>query len=309
MTTKTNDSSTSNLLKVFDSLSIQKENTISETDLKFCEQQQMLLYKTLDRIRHWYDIFHEEAGKYVESHSLSYQKDGTLTFHEHYRKQNNDAPEYGKFEFKPFEVINRLAEQRKNAVHAFAENIIRYFNSKYSVSVPIPEIDSNLPLDFRPLYTGYTSLVEHHLQGRGFRETAEEEIVNRFHALVRPYRSSDLPQLKSDKIIFQRPLYIAETYHASRYRIGYGHEKKLDTLCEGILFGSKTLLNGNSGIIRNFNYMEIDIFWWYPLTFETGYAIKFYKNNRIDVLFPDAEKAKNCFKRLHLNDLKSLNNE
>ena len=309
--TTTKHSSTDDLLKIFDSFSIQREEIFTELDLKFCEQQQELLYQTLDGIRRWYDVFREEADKFAESHVLTYEADGSLTFREQYREQSNVPPDYTKFDFKPFEVINRLVDNRKDAINAFTGNIIRYFNNKYNVSVPIPVRDEYIPLNYRPLYTVYTVCIENHLQGRGFRITAENEIVNRFHALIHPYRSSNPPQLKNDKIIFHRPLSIVESYHASQpaYRIDYSHEIKLDILCEGILFGSKTLLNGNSGIIQDFNYRNVDINRWYSLTFATGYAIKFYKNGRIDVRFPDAEKAKNCFERLHLNDLENSNNE
>ena len=305
--TATNHSSTDDLLKIFDSFSIPSECIIPEQDFAFCERQQELLYKTLDGIRRWYDIFHEEVSKYAENHTLSYKPDGTLTFREHYREQNSVSPDYKRFDFKPFEVINSLIMQRKNAICAFAANIIRYFNGKYSVSVPGPEMDENIPLDFRPVYTDYTNLVIRHLQGRGFRETAEEEIISRFHILVKHYRSSNPPELKSDKIIFQRLFCIAESYHASRpaYRLDYGQDKILDTFCEGILFGSRTMLNGNSKIIQDFNYLDIDISRWYSLTFAYGYAIKFYKNRRIDIRFPDAIKAKNCFERLNLNMLEN----
>jgi hypothetical protein len=53
----------------------------------------------------------------------------------------------------------------------------------------------------------------------------------------------------------------------------------------------------------------VDITRWYSLTFETGYAMKFYKNGRIDVWFPDAAKAKKCYERLILNKLEILVNQ
>jgi hypothetical protein len=307
----TSHSSTDDLLKIFDSISIQKDKVIPEQDLKFCEQQQELLYKTLDGIRRWHDIFCEEAEKFAESHEFTYEVDGTVKIREHHRNHSNASPDYKQFDFKPFEVINSLVKSRKKAVHAFAGNIIRYFNRKYGISVPVPEPDENLTLCYRPLYIEYTSLVEQHLNGRGFRETAEEELINRFHALVFPYRSSSPPQVKNDKMIFQNLLRITESYHSSQpaHRIDYGHNSKLDTLCEGIFFGSTTLLTGNSEIIRNFNYQKIDISQWYPLTFETGYALKFYLNGRVDVRFPDAAKAKKCYKRLRLDKSETLINQ
>jgi hypothetical protein len=305
----TSHSPTDDLLKIFDSISIQKDNVIPESDLKFCEQQQESLYKTLDGIRRWYDTFCEEAEKFAESHAFTYEVDGTVKIREHHREHSNTSPDYKKFDFKPFDAINSLVDNRKKAVHAFAGNIIRYFNRKYSISVPVPEIDKSLTLYYRPLYVEYTSLVEQHLNGRGFRETAENELVSRFHALVFPYRSSSPPQFKNDKMIFQNLLRMAESYASQpAHRLDYGHDSKLDTLCEGILFGSKTLLNGNSTIIRDFDSRNVDISRWYFLTSETGYAIKFYLNGRVDVRFPDAANVKKCFERLHLNQLDNLIN-
>ena len=306
----TNDlSSTGDLLKIFDTFSIQKENVIPEQDLKFCEQQQELLYKTLDSIQRWYDIFCEEASNFAESHTLSYEVDGTLKIHEHYRDNSNGLPDYNRYGFKPFESINSLAKNRRGAIYTFVGNIIRYFNTKYNISVPVPEMDEKLSFNFHPVYTEYTKLIEEYLQGRGFRQTAEEEIISRFHALVHPYRSHKLPELKSDKIIFHGLLRISNSYYSSPpcYRLDYSDDKKLDTLCEGIQFGCIMLLTGNSKIIQDFNNLNVDMNLWYPLTFANGIAMEFYQNGRVDVRFPDAAKAKICFERLRLSNIENNN--
>lgn len=49
----------------------------------------------------------------------------------------------------------------------------------------------------------YVDAVIEHLGGRSFRKTAEEELIKRFHQLVKPNRWSKVkPELKSDKISF-----------------------------------------------------------------------------------------------------------
>ena len=306
--TATSHSSTGDLLKIFDTFSIQKENVIPEQDLKFCLQQQELLYQTLDNIQHWYDLFCKEASNFAESHTLTYGIDGILTFHEHYRNESNELPDYRRCGFKPFESINSLTKNRRCAINAFIGNIIEYFNRKYSISVPVPERDYNLSISFRPVYADYTNLVEEYLQGKGFRESAEAELISRIHTLVRPYRNCKLPELKNDKVIFHGPVRISNSYFSSPpcYRLDYGYDKKLDTLCEGILFGSKNLLNGNLKIIQGFNNLHVDMNLWYPLTFAGGYAMRFYQNGRIDVRFPDTVKAQTCFERLHLNSMENF---
>jgi hypothetical protein len=312
MSTKTNAvSSTDELLDFFNSFSMKGKDVFSGDDLKFCEEEQRLLYETLDQIERWYNIFHEDAEQYRETHRLSYTEDGKLSAAGYYNRYDSLSPNYRKYEFKPFEIINQLVENRIAAIRAFEQNIISYFNKTYHVSVSAPKEDKKgFLLDFRPVYTTYTSLVEQHLQGKGFRQTAVEELIERFHSTVhRSYWKKQIPEQIRDKIIFYEVIRFDEFYFQyGKNKIHYNYNSHMETFCEGIAYGAQNRLDGDSSIIFDFLSDNIDITGWYNLSTHPATGIKFYKNGRIDVRFVDAASAKNCFDRLRLKEI-TLNNE
>lgn len=313
MTTKTNSiSSTDELLDFFNSFSAKEKDIFPRNDLEFCEEEQRLLYETLDRIEHWYNIFLEEAGQYRETYGLSCDKNGKLNFNGYFNGHDSVSRDYRKYEFKPFDVINQLAENRFSAIRAFAERIRGYFNDKYNVSVPVPEMKiEKFALDFRPVYTDYTALVEKYLQGRGFREAAEEEIISRFHKTVCHRRwSGHTPQLKQNRIIFHEAVHFDEFYFQyNKNHIHHNYRTRPHILCEGIAFGTADSLHGNTSIIQKFDENNVNINGSYALVCGAAHEMKFYKNGRIDVRFSDTASAKNCFEKLQLNKLNCLNNE
>jgi hypothetical protein len=312
MPTKTkSSSSTDELLDFFDSLPISSKSVFQKTDLKFCEEEQRSLYETLDQTDRWYNIFKEEAEQYREAYHLSYAEDGKLNFSGYFNGHDSLPSGYRKYEFKPFEVINQTAEKRTAAIRAFERNIISYFNKTYHISVPVPEEDKKgFPLDFRPVYTTYTSLVERHLQGKGFRQTAEEELIKRFHNTVHcGYWKKKIPEQIKDRIIFYDVIRFDEYYFQyGKNKIHCNYSRYLEIFCEGIAFGAQNRPGGDSDIIDGFNSDNTNITEWYSLSIYPATGIKFYKNGRIDVRFADAASARNCFNKLRLNEI-TLNNE
>lgn len=283
---------------------IRNEEKITAQDRLFCEKQQDALYKSLDEIDHWYGIFAEEAEKYRESHRIGYKVNGEISYRE---KLYPDDSNYAHHEFKPFKSINLMVSANLNANQNFASRIIGYFNRTYNVSVPIPEIDGDtLKMGLRPKYMTYVNAVIEHLGGRSFRQTAEEELLKRFHGLVKPGRWSKIkPELKGDKILF--PNVIAfDDFHYDNYRknhVHYNYYGIISSFCEGIAFGSDNLLCGNSGIVPKLDQNDVDISGWYGLTTTNATGMKFFRNGRIDVRFKDREAASLCFNRLRLDEL------
>lgn len=53
---------------------VRNEDKITEQDRQYCQLQQDQLYRTLDRIDRWYDIFKEEAERYREIKSFKYEE-------------------------------------------------------------------------------------------------------------------------------------------------------------------------------------------------------------------------------------------
>ncbi len=155
----------SGILKV----QVRNEDKITEQDRIYCQDQQDELYKTLDQIAWWYNIFKREAEKYEGKIKLKHEPNGkiiTSSYDLHYR-YNNDREDYTLHEFTPFKDINELVDSRQNAVKNFINRIIGYFNKTYHVSVEAPAIDEKtLPMGFRPVYTTYVDVVIEHLGAR-----------------------------------------------------------------------------------------------------------------------------------------------
>ena len=159
---------------------VRNEDKITEQDRQYCQLQQDRLYRTLDRIDRWYDIFKEEAERYREIKSFKYEDNGKVSIRNFYFN-NSGEDDYTHNEFKPFDLINELADNNCNANANFASRIISYFNRTYNVDVPIPVIDEKaMRMEFRPVYQTYVDMVIEHLGGKSFRETAEEELLARF---------------------------------------------------------------------------------------------------------------------------------
>lgn len=302
---------TIDLLSSIYKIEIRNEEKISDADRIFCENQQNTLYRSLDKIDRWYGIFVEEAAQYKDSYKISYEPNGRIKFHESYNNRYDTVEvDFTKYEFKPFETINKLVEENHKAVTTFAKSIVAYFNRNYEVSVPYPDIDEKtLPMGFRPLYQSYVDLVIEHLGGKSFRDTAEEELINRFLNAVKPNRWSKVkPELKKDKIIFPDVISF-DSFWDDRNKMHYNYRNELENLCEGIAFGADNSLQGSSSMIIWFNDNDVDISKPYTLTTTGAEEMKFFKNGRIDVRFKDAKTAEACFYKLKLDTIELQNND
>lgn len=299
------------LLSSIYQIEIRNEEKISDADRIFCENQQKSLYRSLDEIDRWYGIFTEEAVKYKDSHRLSYEPNGKIKFHEPYNSKYDSVDvDFTKYEFKPFEVINKLAEENHKAITAFARSIVAYFNRNYEVSVPYPDIDeATLQPGFRPIYQSYVDLVIEQLGGKSFRDTAEEELINRFLGTVKPNRWSKVkPELKKDKIVFPDVISF-DTFWTDRNKMHYNYRNNLENLCAGIAFGADNSLQGSSSMIIWFNDNDVDVSKPYTLSTTGADEMKFFKNGRIDVKFKDAKTAEACFRKLKLNTIELQNDD
>ena len=304
-TTATKAGNAPDLLSGILSVQVRNEDKITEQDRIYCQNQQDLLYKTLDRIDRWYAIFKEEAEQYQAERKFHYEENGKVSMRDFYT-YHNGKEDYSHNEFKPFDLINDLVDKNHNANANFSSRIISYFNKTYNVSVPVPGIDKDtLPMGFRPVYETYVDSVIEHLGGKSFRETAVEELLVRFLNTVRPSCWSKVkPELKKDKIIFPEILRFDEFYQSyNRNQIDYNYRGKIETFCEGIAFGADDTIHGSSGMISGFQGDNVDISDWYDLTTTNAEQIRFYKNGRIDVRFKDSAAAESCFKRLRLDEI------
>ena len=285
---------------------IRNEEKITAQDRLFCEKQQEMLYNALEQIDQWYGIFTKEAEKYRESHRISCKENGEIRHP--YTTADSEYKDYTVHTFKPFKAINELVSSNLNANKGFAQRIIGYFNRTYNVSVPVSEINGNtLKMGSRPHYMTYVDAVIEHLGGRSFRKTAEEELIKRFHQLVKPNRWSKVkPELKGDKISFPNIIAFDSFYYEYKRtnHVHYNDCEKISTLCEGIAFGSDDVLCGDSKMVIRLNQDNVDISGWYDLTTVNATGIKFFRNGRVDVRFQNREAASLCFNRLRLDELR-----
>ena len=97
------------------SVQVRNEDKITEQDRLFCQNQQDMLYKTLDRIDRWYTIFKEEAEQYRTERDFSYDDNGKISMRDLYSLRNG-KDDYSHNEFKPFDVLNDLVDKNHNAI-------------------------------------------------------------------------------------------------------------------------------------------------------------------------------------------------
>ncbi len=294
------------MLAIFDKIEINNEEKISTADKEFCQRQQRLLYESLDQIDHWYQFFCTEAQQYKESHKINYKPNGSVVSTSPHYSYDELRLMYSEQEFRPFENINKLVEQSHILLGRFGRTIISYFNETYNVNVSQPKLDEEkTPMGFRPQYISYVDMVIDHLGGRGFRETAEAEVIRRFLNTVYPGSYRTMPELKGDKIIFYNVIQFDDFYYTNykQHHIHYNSSRDLEPLCEGLALVGDGRLNGSSKIIIGFNSDYVNIQDWYELTSGEAEQMKFYKNGRIDIKFSSKAIAGECFKRLGLDNL------
>ena len=94
---------------------VRNEDKITEQDRQYCQLQQDQLYRTLDRIDRWYDIFKEEAERYREIKSFKYENNGKVSIRNFYFN-NSGEDDYTHNEFKPFDLINEFKDADGNDI-------------------------------------------------------------------------------------------------------------------------------------------------------------------------------------------------
>lgn len=298
------------MLAVFDNIQINNEEKISLPDKEFCEHQQRLLDSSLDQIDKWYNFFLQEVQQYKENHRITFAENGTVKTNPPYSPTEDYPSNYHEFEFRPFDTLNKLVERRFRAINRFGRAIISYFNNTYSLSIPQDEPDEkHMPAKFRPNYLSYVDRVIDHLGGRGFRETAEEEVIRRFHETVLG-RYKKMPELKNNKIIFYDVVRFDDFYYQNyqQYHLSYSYQSGLNTFCEGIALAGNDSLNGSARIISGLNTDYMNITEPYSLFSGEAEKMKFYKNGRIDVHFSSKATAEAAYKRLQLNKVNFQDN-
>lgn len=296
-------SAATDMLQVFDKIEVNNLDKISEDDRIFCENQQKSLYETLDQLKKWYDLFLPEVLKYKDSFRIKIKTNGEVEFHEpHDPNHYQTIPvNYKRFQFYPFETINKIVEKRRNAITKFGNAILHHFSETYGICEPDCDIDyDSLSIDYEPNYITYVDLVLLNLGGLGFREVAENELIESFHKTIHRYNKHDLPDIKGKTITFYDLLTLESNYR-NGLRLSYESKRHLHNFCKGLAFFGQGRLNGDWGIIWTFNEDNVDISDQYPLAIDDD--LKFFKNGRVDIRFKDAATAQHFYKTMKLAQL------
>ena len=117
-TTATTAGSHTDLLTGILNVQVRNEDKITEQDRQYCQLQQDQLYKTLDRIDRWYNIFKEEAERYRETKNFKYEDNGKVSIRNFYFN-NSGEDDYTHNEFKPFERTTTVTPTRISRVASF----------------------------------------------------------------------------------------------------------------------------------------------------------------------------------------------
>ena len=302
------------LLSSIMGVDVRNEEKIAAEDREFCEARQEKLHATLRQLGGWYGLLTTNAERYRESHNLNYTENGSVDTQRLRNFYHDESKEdYSAFEFLPFDAIDDVVKLYGKAVEAFARDVVRHFNRKYGVSVPMPEINyEKLLPGFMPTYQTYVDQVIEHLGDKGFRETAEEELIGRFHNIVDPgWHGKFKPELKGDKITFPDMVVFDNFYQGlnGTNHIHWNYRVRLSTVCEAIGFGAAGSVSGSVGSIIGFDDCNISTTEWYPFGIGDGVALKFFKNGRLDFKFENAVASERCWKRLRLDTFKTADGD
>jgi hypothetical protein len=297
---------TTDLLSSIMGVTIRNEEKIAVEDREFCEARQEKLYATLRHLKEWYDLLTAKAERYRESRNLIYEQNGSIEKYNLRNVYHNEGrDDYAAFEFIPVESINEVVKLYGRAVEAFTRDVVSHFNDKYGVSVPLPDIDDEkLPMGFMPTYQTCVDAVIAHLGGKGFRETAEEELIARFHKVLMPYSPSNFKaELRGDRIVIPNVLRFDSYIINNMLSLSWNSETDLSHLCAGIIFGTMGSLNGGVNYIADYDRHDVDVSRWYSLI-GGSVSVKFFKNHRVDFKFENAAAAERCWKKLRLDTIK-----
>lgn len=279
-----------------------REDTIPEEDAAYCRSLKESLDRTLDSLKEWYDKLDKLTETMGHDYQINRYDDGRITGFE--RSVCFDSLEK-QFAFDPFKPMTDLAEKYVSACTAFRNKLIRYFNDKYSISVSSYSRDSSdqhtIISGTHPTWEDTVQDVIAHLGGRSFRDTAEDEIINRLHNMVTGWRGQLRARLTG------RTISLIDQLGYSDYtpcRMDYSYRQKLDQMTNAMLLGAERRIDGGIGSIRGLN-TDYTIFGeWYETDSEVIDGVKFYKNGKIDFRFRDTQSASDCWAYLRLDQIK-----
>ena len=290
-----------NLLAIFDQIPADRQTLIPEEDTDFCRQLQAQFDNVHDALGKKYDEVRFEA-QLLQDYSVDFLPDSKVTY-KLPRDKTKRTP-FDQFLFLPFESIDKIVYLHDAACRRLCTMITDYFNRKYNLTIPSFNLGSDtLRIDFRPYYENCLRHVLDYLDGKSFQAKAEQEIIGRLLQDLKYYP----PALKGATVVFPVTYLFDDFWMKSstpRCSIAYGKEKIVSDICTAVIMHRSGLLTRSSNDIVGLRSHEVDTSIWYQIQNSKGCEIKFYKNGRIDIRFPSAREALDCFVALKLGTIR-----
>ena len=293
------------LLSALDKIQIEGDDKITTEDREYCEGLQRQCYEVLDHLKTWYDLFHAEAEKFQDTYNLDFEPNGRVEVN-----PKADAPKtlhnpFGGYRFTPFELVNEIARDHGRTCILFSNLIIDYFQEKYKFHITRPDATSyDIPIDFRPVYTTCVNHIISHLEGKSFREKAEEEIISQMLNTVRDRSRSTHPQVKGAIITLPGVFYLDKSNCGqNNCDLSRGVTTLIGNICTGLALYATDRIDGGLDFIPHFDPYSVRMGQWYLLENDKISAVRFYMNGRIDVRCSSDQTARECYNFLRLYSL------
>lgn len=264
---------------------------ISQADKAHCEMLQRGLYKTLDQLKFWYDTIREPAADHQTYFGKTvFEPDGYVKTSSKAMPKGPD--DFRRHEFDPYESLNIIVGHKKEAIKAFALEIIEYFRTRYNLNIPKNCTFPQMPFDTYPTYLVPLKYITVYLGGKGFTEKAEEELMDKLQRYAR-INSGWCKQPECNGRIIS----VYDACHFYR-----DNELSSVNTVDGILAGMALLAGGSvdGGIdqLQLFNARNVDTKKWYQYDRWGLFEVRIYKNSRLDIRFLDEAAAKSAFDRM-----------
>lgn len=291
------------MLSVFDTVTIDNNERIAAADTEFCTNQQKMLYEALDNLDKWHRLFMEDANRYKDKCIFEIQENGGIECKTYVDSNPRIVKDYLFGYFLPFESINKVILRRENVIQVFIRSIISYFNDTYDLRLSVYEYETEYPFPARPDYNDILDYIILRTGGRSFRQTAIDEMLRKLHLCVNTYSEQRLPEIKGNSILFYELIYWDKSWLPSQFKIEFKYQEDFYMLLTGLSFYGNGNLTGGEKTIMAFNHHEVDITDLYPLNTKKEISVRFHKNAKVEVIFPDRQSAKECFKLLQFDKL------
>lgn len=278
-------------------LELERAQVLPSEDRDYCELLQQQCYRVLERIQRLYGKLREEVESLTE-YDLTFLETGEVKARLH--TDQNPRTVFSRFEELPIEMLNSIVGKYKYVCLEYCEKVMQHFRKKYQINSTYKEEPAQIKMGHRPSYATYVDFLVSGLDGKSFREKAEEEII--CGAMTVACRGRKQPLCKGDIIQFFNITYM-DSFYRGLGRNAFSYSQSVAKLCAGLALFAEDSIEGDERYISGLDTNNVEVGKWYDLPSDKLSGIKFYLNGRIDVRFASAAHAAACYRFLRLYSL------